>query len=867
MQPPSLLKKEAFTPAIIKNDNMTPPIIIKGARQHNLKSIDLRLEKNVLISLCGPSGAGKSSLAFNTLYAESRRRFLDCLTPQARQNIDQPDKPLVDSISGLPPALLLEQKSSSYGPRALLGTLTDITDYLRILYSVTGLPHDPSTGQPLTRQTSENVIEKLLSLPTGTRLTLLAPIADSVWTAGISSALGDFQRQGFLRLVWNDQMEDIEDLCRPGKIEEPKSAFLVIDRIILKGQTSLSRLSDSLQIALKVNSHKILAKIKPPDSEKSEDIYFHFKYINPETGFVAPDLTIKHFSFNSPTGACIKCNGLGYVKDKKNHHQTCPQCNGERLNPVSLAVTITVNGEKKNIAELTSLSISDLLPLIGKIQIPGEFQQACEPVLAEIHKKLSFLMDLGMGYLTLDRQVNSLSGGEVQRARLASQLGGGLSGVLYILDEPTAGLHPADIHQLQKAIFRLKNMGNTILVVEHDKQILANSDYLVDMGPEAGEKGGFIMAQGTPKQLMQNPASITGPWLSGEKRMPIPPPPKNVKDYLILEGACAHNLKNVTLKLPLGALTCIAGPSGSGKSSLVMDCLVPALQTRKKYQKKYYSTLRNGDKFSRIVVIDQSPIGNSPKSTPATASGLLTTLRSLFAELPLSRQRGYTAARFSTSSKEGRCEHCRGMGYVEVDMSFMGDVIVPCKICQGKRYNRETLEITWRGKSIADILALTVSEALMLFNAIPKINAILVCMEQLGLGYMSLDRPANHLSGGEAQRIILATELSRIPQAAYSQNRFFMPSPALLVLDEPTRGLHSREVSMLLSSLFKLRNAGHTILCIEHNLDIIAASDYLIDMGPGSGENGGEITYQGHPDNISSHPDSPTAPWLIKSQL
>lgn len=838
---------------------MNLPISIKGARQHNLKSVDLDLPREAIIALCGPSGSGKSSLAIDTLYAESRRRFLDCLSPQARQHLAQPDKPDADSITGLPPALCLEQSASAYGPRALLGSLTEILDYLRVLYAAIGIPHDPDSGTELVRQTSDQVIDTLLSMPEGTRLTLLAPIPAALWADDSAATLGDFQRQGFLRLMWNGEITDIEDLLVADQAGSPDHASLVIDRIVLKGESSASRLSDSLQIALRVNADEVNALVQKPGDEEAELLPFHFRYINPDTGFILPQLTPKHFSFNSPLGYCPECEGLGTVADSKHRHPACPLCCGARLNKAALAVTLDVGSQSLNIAELTSLSVESIIPLVPQISVPPELAQACGPVLGETSKRLTCLERLGLGYLSLDRQVSSLSGGEIQRARLASQLGGGLSGVLYILDEPTTGLHPSDIDRLALALDDLKQLGNTVLVVEHDKQILQQADHLVDMGPGSGYEGGFILAEGTAEQLMDNPQSLTGPWLSGKRSMPLPATPHDSREHLVLKGATAHNLKNVDLSIPLGAFTCVAGPSGSGKSSLIEDCLVPALKSGKNTKGEYWQGLTGANHLSRFVLIDQSPIGKSPRSTPATATGLLNILRPLYAQLPLSKQRGYNAARFSTNTRGGRCERCLGMGFIQVDMHFLGNVSVPCSVCHGKRYNRETLEVTWRGKSIADVLAMSVSEALGFFDAIPRIKTTLSCMDQLGLGYLTLDRPADSLSGGESQRIKIASELSKIPPRSKGHDRFTLP-PALFILDEPTTGLHFQEVAMLLSALFSLREAGHTILCIEHNLDMLAAADHLIDMGPGAGNKGGNIVYQGHPENIPL--ESPTGKWL-----
>ncbi|MEG1507501.1 MAG: excinuclease ABC subunit UvrA [Akkermansia sp.] len=869
---------------MIKGQN---PIIIRGARQHNLQGINLDLPTRQLIVLSGPSGSGKSSLAFDTLFAESRRRFLDCLSSQSRQALSQPDKPDVDRITGLPPSLCLEQSSASGGPRSLLGSITEILDYLRVLYAAIGQPHDPSSGVKLIRQSSDQIITSLLSFAEGTRLTLMAPIPATLWD-NIPATLGDFQRQGFLRVRWDGDILDIDDLLHHLPDKAPQQAALVIDRIILRHETSQARLADSLQTALRVHEEEVQVLALPPDSNQDHTTLhaFHTQYRNPETGFILPQLTPKHFSFNSPSGACPTCKGLGTVEGKigrgdkptRSHTSPCPTCHAQRLNPLSLAVTISCgDNQEMNIAQLTALPLNRTLELIPTINIPDSIATACSPLLTELQKRLSCLHELGLGYLSLDRTASSLSGGELQRARLASQLGGGLSGVLYILDEPTIGLHPSDTNRLIAALHHLRDMGNTILVVEHDEQILTAADYIVDMGPGSGKDGGLILAQGTPGEIKTNPNSITGPWLASQHTMdsfaPLPP---HTQEYLSLKGARAHNLQNVTLSLPLGAMTSITGPSGSGKSSLINECLIPALRIalahhnhpsesfpQESEQKSTpWTSLTGANQLSRFVIIDQSPIGKSPRSTPATATGLLNILRPLYAGLPLSKMRGYNTARFSTNVRGGRCERCLGIGLIEVDMHFLSNVTIPCDACNGQRYNRETLEVTWRGKSIAQALAFTVDEALDFFAPIPKATAILQCLQKVGLGYMSLDRPSNTLSGGEAQRIKIAAELAKIP-AVNLQERVGTPK-SLFILDEPSSGLHFREIKLLLHALGELRAAGHTILCIEHNLDIIISSDHVIDMGPSAGEHGGQIVATGTPTQIANTPVAPTGNWLLQ---
>ena len=830
---------------------MNLPISIRGARQHNLQNLNLDLPSGKLIAFSGPSGSGKSSLAFDTLFAESRRRFLVCLSARARQGIEQPDKPDVDSITGLPPALSLEQSARHQHPRTLLGIITEILDYLRILYAAAGRPHDPETGKELVRQTPDQIADALASLPEQTRLVLTAP-AEALLAQDPAATLGDFQRQGFLRIYWNGEVRDIEELGVPDA--PAPDAALVIDRIIIRGESSSSRLADSLQTALRINPDEVRAVITRPEEEPAVQA-FHTRYRNPETGYLLPQLTPRHFSFNSPLGACPACHGTGLNKQENG---PCPECRGQRLSPLALAVTMHTPDHAYNLAELTALPLEDMVGETKRLEIPAALAPALNPVMEEINKRTHFLNELGLSYLSLDRQANTLSGGELQRARLASQLGGGLSGVLYILDEPTTGLHPSDTDRLLRALQTLRNLGNTVLAVEHDEQILRAADHLVDMGPGSGARGGHILAQGSLQDIMANAESPTGTWFSGTRQMPAPPRRAAPSGQLVLTHANRHNLNNITLRLPLGTLTCISGPSGSGKSTLVRDCLIPALKKDLSGKKGVPRLVQGSERLSRLVVIDQSPIGKSPRSTPATATGLLNILRPLYAQLPLSKQRGYTAARFSTNVRGGRCERCLGTGMIEVDMNFLGNVTMPCDACQGQCYNRETLEVTWKGKSIAQALALTVDEAAEFFATLPKAAAILKSMKDVGLGYLNLDRRADTLSGGESQRIKIASELAKAPAWKLAED----DKCALFILDEPTGGLHFNEVELLLKALFRLRDAGHTVLCVEHHRDLLNAADHLIDMGPGAGRHGGNIVAEGAPSAVAAIPEAPTSRWL-----
>lgn len=830
---------------------MNLPISIRGARQHNLRNLDLDLPSNKLIVFSGPSGSGKSSLAFDTLFSESRRRFLDCLSARARQGMEQPEKPEVDSITGLPPALCLEQSVRQQSSRTLLGSITEILDYLRILYAAAGTPHDPETGDELVRKSPDEITEELVSLPEQTRLVLAAP-AEALLAQDPAATLGDFQRQGFLRVYWNGEMRDIEEIESPSP--SPPDAALVIDRIIVRGEGTASRVADSLQTALRINPDEVRAIITRPGGEPAVQA-FHTRYRNPETGFLFPQLTPRHFSFNSPLGACPACQGSG-LNDREN--APCPACGGLRLSPLALAVTMRTPSRAYNLAELTALPLEDMAGEVERLETPASLAAALNPLMAEINKRIRFLNELGLSYLSLDRQANTLSGGELQRARLASQLGGALSGVLYILDEPTAGLHPSDTDRLLHALRSLRDQGNTVLVVEHDEQILNAADHLVDMGPGSGANGGRILAQGTLPEILENAESPTGAWLSGKRSMPASAHSALPASRLILAGASKHNLNNVTLNIPVGTLTCISGPSGSGKSTLVRNCLIPAVKQDLAGKRGVPRIVQGSEHLNRLVVIDQSPIGKTPRSTPATATGLLQVLRPLYAQLPLSKQRGYTAARFSPNIRGGRCERCLGTGMIEVDMNFLGNVTMPCDACQGQCYNRETLEVTWKGKSIAQALALTVDEAADFFSSLPKATAILKSMQDVGLGYLNLNRRADTLSGGESQRIKIAAELAKAPAWKLAEDG----KRALFILDEPTSGLHFNEVALLLTALFRLRAAGHTVLCVEHHKDLLNAADYLVDMGPGAGRHGGNIVAEGSPAAVAAMPEAPTSRWL-----
>lgn len=806
-------------------------IRITGASQNTLRHISLELPAGRLIALVGPSGSGKSTLAYDTLFAESRRRFLDCLSAGARRLLARPEKPRVESIEGLPPALCLEQHLPAGQSRTLLGSLTETLDYLRILYAAIGVPHDPATGERLTRLSPEEIATSLVSLPENTRLTLLAPLSPAFGQTPESDILM-LRKQGYLRVRVSGEIVELDELEQnpptPGQCCE-----LVVDRIILREGVE-SRVADSVQAALRLWPDELRALVQPRGGD-AELLSFHTRYRNAETGFTLPDLTPGFFSHFSPHGACPECQGLGTVERARGELVLCPACRGMRLNPTALAVTLDFAGRELSLGAFCELSVQENRQLVEELVVPPAFREALLPALGSLKQRLDCLLELGLGYLSLSRAANTLSGGELQRARLAGQIGGGLSGVLYILDEPTIGLHPKETEKLIAALLRLRDRGNTILVVEHDEQLLQACDWLVEMGPGSGPAGGLVLAEGTYASFLKNADSPTGAWLAGRKLLPaVEPRNLSACRWLVLPKANARNLKDVEFRMPLGAFTCLSGPGGSGKSTLVHECLLPAMKEGR---------VQGAEHITRAVLVDQSPLGASPRSTPATATGLLDVLRPLYAALPLSRQRGYTAARFSLNARGGRCERCGGTGRLQVDMNFLADLYTECDACHGARYNRETLEVTWRGKSIAQALAQTVDEAVEFFAAVPQAAAILKAMQELGLGYLPLDRSVTTLSGGESQRVKLATYLSKAAPKRGSRPGEHL----LLVLDEPSTGLHFNELEMLLRAIYRLRAAGHTILCIEHNQGILSRADYLVELGPGSGAEGGLITYAGEP--------------------
>jgi len=936
-------------------------IRIRGARQHNLKGIDVDIPRGKLIVVTGVSGSGKSSLAFHTLYAEGQRRYVESLSVYARQFLDQLEKPEVDSIEGLSPAIAIEQRSGSGNPRSTIATVTEIHDYLRILYSAAGVPHDPVTGERLKRMTTGDIVTSLSGRTEGARLILLAPLPAEGEAAGM---IADLHRQGFVRVRIAGEIYELEEAAahwpEEGEVE------IVIDRLVVKNGLE-SRLADSVEIALRICGMEVRALVQEKGAKKWEEISFATSFRNPETGFELPALTPKHFSFNSHLGACEACHGLGTEvfcdpflavpdrsksiaggavavwtkgsKKKKGWNQLhiealashfgvsiadrfdelpedfrkalffgtgstkitvqwekdgrvvpwkkefegicrqverlymetesdsvkrsmgrfmtsrkCKVCAGKRLKSEYLAVTLTGAGGEKGIHDFCANAIESGREWLRGIEIPADKEIAMKGVVAELGKRLSFLDEVGLGYLGLDRVSGSLSGGEFQRVRLATQLGSGLAGVLYVLDEPSIGLHPLDNERLIGALLRLRDAGNTVVVVEHDEAMVRAADQVIEIGPAAGAHGGELVAQGSSEEVSKL-ETATGKWLRREVAKVNSQKRKTAIELKIVEPT-EHNLKGEDVTIPLGQLVGVTGPSGSGKSTLVDRILRRTLARafhRAKAEPGKHKKIEGLEYLEKVVVVDQSPLGKSPRSNPATYSGAFDLVRDLFSKLPLSRQRGYKAGRFSFNVKGGRCEKCQGGGSLRIDMHFLPDVWIECGACHGDRYNRETLDIRYRGKSVADVLEMTIEEAREFFGAVPKLSAIMNALFDVGLGYVKLGQAANTLSGGEAQRVKLACELSKST-----------PGHTLYLLDEPTTGLHYQDVQVLLEVLFRLRDAGHSLIVVEHNLDVIAVCDHLIDLGPAGGENGGHVVAAGTPADLMKVKKSATGQALAQ---
>ena len=936
---------------------MQENIIVKGARANNLKNIDVTIPRDKLVVMTGVSGSGKSSLAFDTIYAEGQRRYVESLSSYARMFLGQMDKPDVDYIEGLSPAISIDQKTTSKNPRSTVGTVTEIYDYLRLLWARAGTPHCPNCGKEIRQQTIDQIIDQVLALPEGTRIQVMAPVVRGK-KGEHAKVFEDAKRSGYVRVRVDGNLYELDEEI---KLEKNKkhSIEIIVDRLIIRPDIR-QRLTDSVETAAKLSGGLIIVNLL----REEKDLSFSQNYACEDCGISMEELTPRMFSFNNPFGACPTCTGLGnqlkadhalMIQDggksildgaiqasgwnnirgdgisrmyfdalskkykfsltepwnslsdeakniilygtkgetlelhydqprgkgvlkqafegicnniERRYKETqsdasrkeleelmsecpCPDCQGRRLRKESLAVTV---GEK-NIYEFTTLSVEDALTWMDGLTLTEQQMLIADRILKEIRSRLGFLKSVGLGYLTLARSAGTLSGGESQRIRLATQIGSSLMGVLYILDEPSIGLHPRDNDQLLATLKNLRDLGNSLIVVEHDEDTMRAADYLIDIGPGAGVHGGQVVAAGTPAEVMANPDSLTGQYLSGKKKIEVPAVrrPGNGKVLKVI-GAAENNLRHIDVEFPLGTFTVVTGVSGSGKSSLVNEVLFKRLGAelmRMKVRPGKCDRIEGIEQLDKVVNIDQSPIGRTPRSNPATYTGLFNDIRDLFASTQEAKSRGYGQGRFSFNVRGGRCEACSGDGLLKIEMHFLPDIFVPCEVCKGRRYNRETLEVRYKGKNIADVLDMTVDEALDFFSALPKLKKRLQTLQDVGLGYVKLGQPSTELSGGEAQRVKLATELSK--QAT---------GKTIYILDEPTTGLHSDDVRKLLEVLQRLVDAGNTVVVIEHNLDIIKCADHLIDLGPEGGDGGGTIVVTGTPEEVAACPASFTGQYL-----
>ncbi len=856
-------------------------IHIRGARQHNLKNISLEIPRQQFVVITGVSGSGKSTLAFDVLYAEGRRRYMASLSASARQFLTQHAKPEVDAISGLSPTVALEQRRATPSVRSTVGTVSEIADYLRLLYARVGTPHCLECGRVIARHSVPQIVDQLLDVPEGSRLQLLAPIR-LFHPDDCDTVLQDLHRAGFVRIRLNGTIYDLMDLdlartiagLRPGEIAETQ-LDIVVDRLVVKSGMA-QRLADSLDTALRYGKDVVKVLIEPFDSAPLrsgwEERLFTQRLVCPACGFAYPELSPAFFSPNSPEGACPACEGLGVQQnpplnkggrggdkrggDKRGSaqaagdSQVCSQCHGSRLRPETQGIRL----RDRSLSELTAKPLEEVLDFFSALVFYGQTEPIARPLCQEIVSRLRALVDLGLAYVSLDRTLVSLSGGEAQRVRLATLLGNGLSGVIYILDEPSVGLHPRDTSQLLEMLRRLCRQGNTVVVVEHDPETMLAADHLIDLGPGAGEQGGRVCATGTPQAVKNAPDSLTGQYLSGASQIPVPTKRRASTQCLTLARTRVHNLKDISVDFPLGTLTCVTGVSGSGKSSLVSDALVPALAAAlagTQATAAGIGQLSGWQHLNKMIVVDQAPIGRTPSSTPATYIGLLRPLRALFAQLPEARVRGYNPDRFSFNVKGGRCEACEGHGVFAVEMSFLPDVYVQCDVCHGQRYNRETLAVTLRGRSIADVLNMTVAEALAAYGDLPEIRSRLETLRAVGLSYIRLGQAAPTLSGGEAQRLKLAKELSRKSTGQ-----------TLFLFDEPTTGLHLADIQRLLDIFTLLVETGNTVVVVEHNLEVVKTADWVIDLGPEGGEAGGKVVACGPPEEIAQVEESYTGRFL-----
>ncbi len=824
-------------------------IQIRGARVHNLQNVDLDIPRDALTVITGVSGSGKSSLAFDTLYAEGQRQYIDSLSAYARQFLDQIPRPDVDSIEGLAPTLAIDQKPGSTGARSTVATVTEIYDYLRLLYARIGTPHCARCGSSIAQQSPEAIRDSLGALRQGTKLVLMAPLVRGRRGAH-REVFESIRKAGLIRARVDGEtylLEEIPELAR----KKNHTIEAVVDRLSIREGIE-SRLAESVALALRLGDGLLSTAQQADDGQWNESIY-NTAMACAACGASFAEIEPRTFSFNSPYGACAQCDGLGYTGDRQ-HPKVCRQCEGGRL--CAEALRVTIHGMP--IHKLTAMPLAEAAQWIGKMdqQLSKLHAKVAAPIQAEVARRLEFLRRVGVSYLTLDRPADTLSGGELQRVRLATSIGSGLVGVCYVLDEPSIGLHPADHQRLIECVRELQQQGNSVVIVEHDGATMWAADLLVDIGPGAGPQGGTIIARGTPKQVAANKKSLTGAYLSGRKTVPIGQHRRRPADnrWLKLKNVTTHNLKNVTARFPLGTLIGVAGVSGSGKSSLINDTLYPALANKLGLVSPppgAHGGLTGAGSIDKLIPIDQSPIGRSPRSCPATYAGVLDEIRKVFAATRESKTRGFTAARFSFNSAAGRCELCKGHGVQRIEMNFLSDLFVTCTRCGGKRFNRQTLQVRFKGASVADVLDMTVDQATGFFENVPRTQRLLQSLQAVGLGYLHLGQSSTTLSGGEAQRIKLGTELARKSTGS-----------TLYLLDEPTTGLHFADVERLVGVLQRLVDGGNTVLVIEHNLELLAACDWIIDLGPEGGAGGGNILAEGTPEQIASEVESATGKHL-----